>query len=363
MHAVFFLVLAVGLTSGSPVTRLKIAVNYNHDDAVDYNHGNVALDRLMAEINFNKDSLEWELWKVAFNKTYANSTEEERRHQNYIEADKQIKKHNQEADAGIHSYRLGHNALSDLTSEEFEKLLGTLPDDTLNMTRELVHNLTGAPLPLEKDWRKQGAVTQVKNQGHCGSCWAFSAVGALEGAHQIKTGVLTDLSEEQLVDCAGRYGNYGCNGGYPSKAFEYIRHTRGIDTESAYPYVGHAEYCHYRAQDVGATLSSYRRVHPGCEECLAEALLYGPVAVCVDATHMARWSRHSGIYADTRCHPNHRNHAVLAVGFGVDHHFGQDYWIIKNSWSRGWGEDGYMRLARNRGNMCGVASQATYPIV
>lgn len=366
MNKSAFLFLSFGLAASTPLTRLSIQADTKSIDiSLSYKDDNArpdpSMDKWMDKMDLNKENLAWELWKVTFNKSYAGFKEEEERRQIYLKADQIINKHNQEADEGIHSYRMGHNGLSDLSSEEFSQLLGTLSNTTDDDTTRLtVQTLTGSPLPVEKDWRKYGAVTEVKNQGSCGSCWAFAAVGALEGAHFIKTGVLTDLSEEQLVDCSGRWGNYGCHGGFPSKAFQYIHSNGGIDTESSYPYMGHVSYCHYKPTSVGADCDGYRKVHAGCENCLAEALLTGPVAVCVDATNM-QYHR-SGVYADPRCHSNRRNHAVLAVGFGVARD-GQDYWIIKNSWSRGWGEDGYMRLARNKGNMCGVASQATYPIV
>lgn len=215
-------------------------------------------------------------------------------------------------------------------------------------------------LPREWDWRDHNGVSPVKDQGHCGSCWAFSATGTMESHIMIKYGEYRDLSEQQLIDCSG--SNYGCNGGWPSRAMRYIMNTGGITDEWHYPYrarTGHV--CKYEAVEKTAELHAGPRfIEPGDEDELKAAIyVHGPVSVAFDVTSDFR-HYHCGVYRSWWCSssPWALNHAVVAVGYGVEG--GVPYWLVKNSWGTSWGDHGYFKIERGN-NMCGIANCNSYP--
>lgn len=212
------------------------------------------------------------------------------------------------------------------------------------------------------DWTSKGAVTPVKDQGRCGSCWAFAATGALEGQHFRKTGKLISLSEQNLVDCTRGYGCKGCDGGHVDRSFRYIRDNNGIDSEYSYPYLAHENYCVFDSSNVAATDKGFALLTTGLETTLQQAVAtIGPISVYINVID-SFMHYHSGIYYDESCDPLKVNHAVLVVGYGTDR-TGGDYWLVKNSWSKSWGEAGYIKMARNRNNNCGIVSYPIYPIV
>jgi len=283
-----------------------------------------------------------------------------------------IEKHNSEYSMGMHTYRLGINHFADLTSAEFkEYYLGTRVSYRQNTTKSLSTFQTlpsWIDVPNDLDWRKHGIVTPVKNQGQCGSCWAFSTTGSLEGAHARASGRLVSLSEQQLVDCSVTYGNNGCNGGLMDNAFEYVLKNGGVDTEMSYPYHADEERCHFKVKNIGSTCSGFVDITEGDEVALKHALATaGPVSIAIDVTEDKFMLYKDGVFVDETCSndPSQLNHGVLIVGYGTANENGQekDYWIVKNSWSSKWGEEGYIRMARNMNNMCGVATSASYPLV
>lgn len=221
-------------------------------------------------------------------------------------------------------------------------------------------------LPKYVDWRKKGAVTKVKRQGECGSCWTFATTGALEGQIFRKTGHLVSLSEQNLLDCV--YPNLDneekCGGGSRYKAFEYIK-KNGIDTERSYPYREHGGSCKFNKMNSVTTVKAHRDIPEGDELRLQQAIAsIGPIAVAVDASDESFQHYSSGIYYERNCRTKSHDltHDMLAVGFGTDKR-GKEYYIVKNSYGKEWGENGYMKMARNRKNNCGIATVATYPVI
>ncbi|KAL6044180.1 hypothetical protein STEG23_019860, partial [Scotinomys teguina] len=269
--------------------------------------------------------------------------------------------HNLEYSMGMHSYDLGMNHLGDMTSEEVTSLMSSLRVPSQWQKNGTYKANPNQKLPDSLDWRDKGCVTEVKYQGSCGSCWAFSAVGALEAQLKLKTGKLVSLSAQNLVDCSTeeKYGNKGCQGGFMTEAFQYIIDNGGIESDASYPYQATDGKCHYDSKNRAATCSRYIQLPFGDEEALKEAVATkGPVSVGIDASHTSFFLYRSGVYDDPSCTDN-VNHGVLVVGYGsLD---GKDYWLVKNSWGLHFGDQGYIRMARNNKNLCGIASYGSYP--
>ncbi|BHF69069.1 hypothetical protein SprV_0301211000 [Sparganum proliferum] len=182
-----------------------------------------------------------------------------------------------------------------------------------------------------------------------------------EGAIQIKTGILRSLSEQQLVDCSWEDGNQGCNGGLMPLEFQYVQRN-GIEADVNYKYTGRDGVCRYRRDLVVANVTGYAELPEGDEGSLQRAVAtIGPISVGIDAADPGFMSYSHGVFVSKTCSPYTIDHGVLAVGYGTEN--GQPYWLVKNSWGRSWGENGYVKMARNRNNMCGIASMASYPIV
>lgn len=300
---------------------------------------------------------EWNVWKMTHNKAYLNNDEEHVRYTIWQDNMRRITEHN----AHSKSLVLAMNHFGDMTATEFgAKMNGLLPHKHSNGSTFLAPSHVQVPETV--DWRTEGYVTPVKNQGQCGSCWAFSTTGSLEGQHFRKTGKLVSLSEQNLVDCSTTYGNNGCQGGLMDNAFSYIKDNGGIDTESSYPYEGTNDKCRYKAKTSGAEDTGFVDVAEGDEDALKTALgTVGPVSVAIDASHFSFQFYKKGVYDEKNCSPTALDHGVLAVGYGTEN--GQDYWLVKNSWGPGWGLKGYIHMSRNKNNQCGIASKASYPLV
>jgi len=257
---------------------------------------------------------------------------------------------------------LGLTPFADLSNAEYQSIfLGTRFDGTERLKNAPTFTATG-PLADTVNWATKGAVTGIKNQGQCGSCWSFSTTGSTEGAHFLSTGNLVSLSEQNLMDCSQPYGNQGCNGGLMDSAFKYIIANHGIDTEASYPYMTATNFvCEYKAANSGATIASYKDVAAGSEAALQTAVDAHPVSVAIDASHNSFQLYSSGVYYEPACSASALDHGVLAVGYGTSG--SADYWIVKNSWGTSWGMSGYIWMSRNRNNNCGIATMASFPVV
>lgn len=275
----------------------------------------------------------------------------------------------QETEQGSGVY--GPTIFADLTSSEFkERYLGfksslAKPKVLSRIPQAVIPNIS---LPTEFDWRKLGAVTEVKNQGVCGSCWAFSTTGNIEGVYAAHTKKLISLSEQELVDCDKV--DAGCGGGLMTNAFETIINKLGggLEGESDYPYKGRGKTCSLDKTEIRVKIQSYVNVSRDETDMARYLVKHGPLAVALNANAMQ-------FYFGGVSHPlkflckggmDNLDHGVVIVGYGVHTtkytHKVQPYWIIKNSWSAHWGEKGYYRLYRGDGS-CGINDAVSSAVV
>ncbi|XP_071101321.1 procathepsin L-like [Haliotis cracherodii] len=305
--------------------------------------------------------MEWELFKKTHNKQY-DFSEEMFRRSIYEHNVMVIKTHNAKYDQGKQTFKLGVNQFADWTTGEFAYYMNGYRMSNFTRHSSVVHRARDVELPTMVDWRQEGYVTPVKNQKQCGSCWSFSATGSLEGQHFKSTGKLVSLSEQNLMDCSKPEGNMGCQGGLMDQAFEYIKLNNGVDTEESYPYKAKNGKCHFKRENVGATDTGFVDVEKDNEMALQNAAAtIGPISVAIDASKQSFQLYESGVYSDPECSSTQLDHGVLVVGYGTD--MDKDYWLVKNSWGESWGMEGYIKMARNMNNMCGIATSASYPTV
>lgn len=299
-------------------------------------------------------------------KTYASQAERTLREGVFAARKSLVDSSNAAFSAGSSSYELAINAFSDLTNAEFLKQLtgnrkSAQGDQKANAHRQAVEVPSGVSIPEQFDWREKGGVTPVKFQGECGSCWSFAVTGAIEGHVFRKTGRLPNLSEQNLVDCGKEeFGLVGCDGGFQEYGFEFVTTQTGIAGADKYPYLDKKDTCKYKAALKNAEITGFATVPPQDETKMKEVIAtLGPLACSINGLETLLLYKR-GIYADDECNKGEVNHSVLVVGYGSEN--GQDYWIVKNSWDKAWGEDGYFRLPRGK-NFCGIASECSYPIV
>lgn len=297
-------------------------------------------------------------FKEKFQRQYGDETEHEKREHAFVQNLRYVHSKNR---AGL-SFSLALNSLSDRTMSELATMRGRRQGKTPNRGLPFPSKIyEGVKVPESLDWRLYGAVTPVKDQAICGSCWSFATTGAVEGALFLKTGSLQVLSQQMLVDCSWGFGNNGCDGGEEWRAYEWIMKHGGIATTETYgAYMGMNGFCHLNTSQLTARVQSYTNVTSGDEEALKLALFKnGPVAVSIDASHRSFVFYSHGVYYEPACGntTDALDHAVLAVGYGTLS--GEPYWLIKNSWSTYWGNDGYILMSM-KDNNCGVTTDATY---
>ncbi|CAH0482923.1 unnamed protein product [Peronospora belbahrii] len=306
---------------------------------------------------FNElDSL-FEVWKAEHGKSYDSSIQNELRKGIFEINARSVAAHNSKTNK---SFTMELNEFADTTWDEFQTwYLGTPQECSATTT---VNDVTYGQVPAEKDWKADGAVSPVKNQGKCGSCWTFSTTGCLESHVKLKHGKFTILSEQNLLDCAQNFDNHGCKGGLPSHAFEYVKYNGGLDKEDTYPYEAKEGKCKFNTYHVGVQVNQVVNITSRNEKELEAVVgLIGPVSIAFQVVSDFRFYK-SGVYESTKCRSGEKdvNHAVLSVGYGVED--GKKHWIVKNSWGSKWGMDGFFQIARGS-NMCGLADCASYPVV
>jgi hypothetical protein len=319
---------------------------------------------------------EWSVFnkfKIEFDKEYSSLQEIEVRFDIFRTNLKNIILHNSDPE---NTFKMGINLFSDLTPDEFRDrfIIGNYntnnsfifqnnyPQLDMDYSCSLYTHLEYI-LPDFLDWRTLNAVTPVKNQGHCGSCWSFSSTGALEGAWAISRNKLYNLSEQQLIDCSKKYGNMGCSGGLMEDAFVYAIHNKGLCTEESYPYTASDDLSCKICNKI-ATFTKCFNIPENDQIALKYAVSEGPVSIAIEADTKIFQSYSYGVITGSLCGTN-LDHGVLIVGYGTEN--GIDYWLVKNSWGSLWGLDGYVKIQRSNSNddpgVCGIAISASFPKV
>jgi len=271
-------------------------------------------------------------------------------------------------DAEAKGFTVAINKFSDLSSQEFAAMFNGFDNEAhLREMKSSVeanfHVANGAAPPDTQDWRSKGAVTPIKDQGQCGSCYSFSSTGSMEATHFLSgQGSLVGLSEQNLVDCSQSYGNQGCRGGLMAYCFKYVKNNGGIDSEAFYPYEAQVGQCRFSADNVTTTIDGFKYIVSGSESDLFNAIgTVQPISVAIDASWPSFQAYSGGVYYEPQCSTYKLDHAVLAVGYGSAN--GTPYYLVKNSWGTNWGMKGYIWMSRDKSNNCGIATAASYSVI
>jgi len=297
----------------------------------------------------------WSQWKQTHGRTYGTQSDESYRLSVFAKHHSDIKSANSNPNF---TFKSALNKFSDMTSEEFKKTYLKYKNTfRLKKFESLKNNkmTTGA----SKDWTTEGAVTPVKDQGACGSCWAFSAVSAIESANFLQKSlkVVPTYSEQQLVDCTGKsFGNNGCNGGNTDNAFTYVIDFP-LQTEDDYPYRGKEKTCRHGTGS--GTVTDFTDVEQNSVSQLKAAINKQPVSIAVEAHRPVFQFYMGGVITSKSCGQK-LNHGVVAVGYDKDFN-GQEFFYVRNSWGEDWGENGYLKISTSSDNICGILSNPSYP--
>ncbi|KAJ0666946.1 putative fruit bromelain [Helianthus annuus] len=313
--------------------------------------------RLLSE---NSSYESHEQWMARYGRTYKDAAEKERRSKIFHDNVQYIQSFNNAAMKK--GYKLAVNEFADLTNEEFTTARNRFKAHECSPSTSAFRYENVTAVPSSMDWRKKGAVTPIKDQGQCGCCWAFSAVAAMEGITQLKTGKLVSLSEQELVDCDTSGVDQGCEGGLMDNAFDFIVNNKGLTTETNYPYKGVDGTCNSNeASNHAAAITGHEDVPANSESALLKAVASQPVSVAIDASGSDFQFYSSGVFTGD-C-GTELDHGVTAVGYGTSDD-GTKYWLVKNSWGTSWGQEGYIMMQRDveaKEGLCGIAMQASYP--
>jgi C1A family cysteine protease len=336
-------------------------------------------------VNVEQEPLSVELmtrfkkWEDYHGKQYDSHNEKMKRLQIWVDNDERINEYNSKD----LPFKLGHNAFSDMTEEEFAAHYKMSASDAetskkaqeakwsaedaafvQDQERALTDNLE---LPDYVNWVEMGAVAEVKNQGACGACWAFSTTGALEGARFIKTGELVSLSEQNLLDCD--HTDLGCGGGLMDNAFKFDEKSGGLCSEEDYPYLARQQKkCNTNCTDVpGSIVKTFIDVPPAKEHALLSAIAMQPISVAIQGSQFVFQFYKTGVLTDSSCGRSGAvDHGVLAVGYGTDLDTQEPYFLVKNSWGPTWGDKGYVKIGRktkNKYGICSILKMASFPVV
>ena len=333
-------------------------------------HQNLGIINQFNKHTTNEIISEFDSFNTRFDRKYTSNNDYWYRYSIFEENYNHISEHNTK----MSNYQLGLNQFTDMLPEEYP--MGYLGYPFFRNPENYYYHISSGYNKLNYssiDWRADGQVTNVKNQAECGSCWAFSAVATIEGAHKRNTSRLVSLSEQDLVDCVPDC--YGCGGGWPYLAIEYIMNgtlhnitkgnptnfTHGIDTETYYPYQGIGNPCNFSnsSNAVGSQIYNLTLIRKNDTQSLIDAVLrVGPISVAINAGGDFQMYL-SGIYSPQDCDPTELDHAVTVVGYGQNEK-GEKYFIVKNSWGTNWGMDGYIYMSADTPNLCGIAMDACY---